>query len=77
MNEKRKPTLTERLKAAGFTVSEPTGKATVIANPVIDIAQIDTGKRHWLHPAERHRGDPRLAEIRAKHRARHRQSQEP
>jgi hypothetical protein len=42
----------------------------------IDIALADTlAGRHWLHPAEKHRGDPRLAAIRAKHRALHLQRQ--
>jgi hypothetical protein len=39
---------------------------------VIDIALVDTiAGRHWLHPAERLRGNPRIAAIRAKHRALH------
>jgi hypothetical protein len=42
----------------------------------IDIALADTlAGKHWLHPSQRHRGDPRLAEIRAKHRQRHLQRQ--
>jgi hypothetical protein len=45
----------------------------------IDIALADTvAGRHWLHPAERLRGNLRLAAIRAMHRARYveRQRQE-
>jgi hypothetical protein len=38
----------------------------------IDIALIDTiAGRHWLHPSQRHRGYPKLAAIRAKHRQQH------
>jgi hypothetical protein len=36
----------------------------------ITLADILAGK-HWLHPSQRHRGDPKLAAIRAKHRALH------
>jgi hypothetical protein len=36
----------------------------------IDIALADTiAREHWLHPAVRHRDDPRLLAIRAKNRA--------
>jgi len=74
-DEQPKPSMRERLEAAGLKVSEPSNKGTVIASPVIDIALADTlAGRHWLHPAERHRGDPKLAAIREKHRKRHLQN---
>ena len=39
----------------------------------IDIAEIDTlAGKHWLHPSQKHRADPRLEAIRAKYRALHR-----
>jgi hypothetical protein len=42
----------------------------------IDIAEIDTkAGRHWLHPSQRFRADPKLAAIRAKYRAMHRAGQ--
>jgi len=36
-----------------------------------------TGKRHWLHPYERLRHDPRWAAIREKHRQRHLSKKKP
>ena len=72
----RKPTMAERLKAAGIKVREPSGQGVVIAPAVIDIALEDTKLgRHWLHPKFTTKGDPRLEVIRAKHRARHLQRQ--
>jgi hypothetical protein len=43
-----------------------------MADNDIDIALADTiAGRHWLHPAVRHHGNPRMEAIRAKYRALH------
>ena len=43
----------------------------------IDFTLDDTGKRHWLHPCERLRHDPRWAAIREKRRQRHLSKKKP
>src|SRR5258708_5436384 len=43
----------------------------------IDFTLDDTGKRHWLHPCERRRRDPRWAAIRKKHRPQHLPKKKP
>jgi hypothetical protein len=65
-----KHTMRERLEAHGFKVRESSNEGTVISSDTIDIALADTiAGMHWLHPSQKHRGDPKLAAIRAKHRA--------
>ena len=66
------------METHGIKVCESSNRGPVIPGKyAIHFTLDDTGKRHWLHPCERLRHDPRWAAIREKHRQWHFSKKKP